>query len=162
MFFCCYIHFKFKSQVQKYWKSVMDNKVQDFTRFYNNDSANQKSDFHEHVLWVMSGKSPQSTRNWSSTGETYSSFWSERLESIWRVNASFLKTSHEGKGDFNIVKYLTLSGWSVGHTGQLTCGTLQQIFPISNGLRYILILGNCVKKFSTFVGYNSLYSGFVF
>lgn len=48
----------------------------------------------------MSGKSPLSTRNWSSIGETYSSFWSERPESIWRVNASFLKMWDEGKGGF--------------------------------------------------------------
>lgn len=53
----------------------------------------------ECVLRVVS---LQSTR-YLSTGETYSSWVSERLDSIWRVNASFLKTWHEGKGGLTLL-----------------------------------------------------------
>lgn len=55
--------------------------------------------FYLFIYFIFCMK-PQSTRSWSLIGETYSSFWSERPENIWRVNASFLKTWDEAKAGF--------------------------------------------------------------
>lgn len=156
MFFLYFLNLKSPAAwVQKYscqTYSVMDNKVQGVFATMTLPLSDFRHHAREHALWVMSIKSPPSTRNVSSIGETYSSFWSERLESIWRVNASFLKTWDEGKGGISTLlytKHCLGNQWDKQDSWQVEACIL-------NGLHYILKLVNWVKKISSFSGYHSL------